>query len=116
LSILGNVFGVLGFLVYFLVIRENRFAAATVKVAESQTVVSTGPYAVVRHPMYSGAVLMLAWAPLALDSWWGLLFVPLFVGLLVWRLLDEEKFLRRNLPGYDEYTRKVRYRLVPLVW
>jgi protein-S-isoprenylcysteine O-methyltransferase Ste14 len=116
LSILGDTFGVLGFLIYFLVIRENRFAAATVDVAEGQTVISTGPYAVVRHPMYSGAILMLVWTPIALDSWWGLLFAPVFVGLLAWRLLDEEKFLLENLPGYEAYTHQVRYRLVPWIW
>src|SRR5215469_14486634 len=83
--------------VYFLVIRENRFAAATVEIAGGQTVVSTGPYAVVRHPMYAGAILFLVGAPIALGSWWGFLFTPLFIGGFVWRLLNEEKFLSTNL-------------------
>jgi len=108
LSLVGDALVALGIVIYFLVIRENRFAAATVEIAEGQTVVSTGPYAVVRHPMYSGAILFLVGAPIALGSWWGFLFTPLFVGGLVWRLLDEEKFLRTNLPGYAEYTREVR--------
>jgi protein-S-isoprenylcysteine O-methyltransferase Ste14 len=59
---------------------------------------------------------MLVWTPIALDSWWGLLFAPVFVGLLAWRLLDEEKFLLENLPGYEAYTHQVRYRLVPWIW
>jgi protein-S-isoprenylcysteine O-methyltransferase Ste14 len=116
LSIVGDAFGVLGYLIYFLVIRENRFAAATIEVAEGQNVISTGPYALVRHPMYSGAILMLLWMPITLGSWWGLLFAPLFVATFAWRLLDEERFLLKNLPGYEEYTRKVLYRLVPLIW
>jgi protein-S-isoprenylcysteine O-methyltransferase Ste14 len=109
-SILGNALGVLGILVHFFVVRENRFAAATVDVVEGQTVVSTGPYAIVRHPMYSGAILTMAGTPLALGSWWGLLFVPLVVAGFAWRLLNEERFLREHLPGYTAYMDRVRYR------
>ena len=116
LSLLGDAFGGLGFLIYFLVIRANRYAAATVEVAKGQTVVATGPYAILRHPMYAGALLMLVWTPLALGSWWGLLSAPLFVGWFVWRLVDEEQVLRAHLPGYPAYTRRVRYRLVPYIW
>lgn len=116
LSILGNVLGALGVLVYFLVVRENRHAAAAVTVVEGQSVVSTGPYSVIRHPMYTGALLTCIGMPLALGSWWGLLFVPLFVGWFAWRLLDEEKFLRASLHGYEEYTHTTRYRLVPYIW
>jgi protein-S-isoprenylcysteine O-methyltransferase Ste14 len=116
LSMLGDVLAALGIFVYFLVIRENRFAAATVDVVAGQTVVSTGPYAIVRHPMYAGASLVFVGAPLALGSWWGLLLTPILVGGLAWRLFDEEKYLRERLPGYAEYTRIVRYRLLPYVW
>ncbi len=116
LSLLGDALAALGILIYFLVIRENRFAASTVDVAEGQTVVSTGPYAIVRHPMYAAAILVFMGMPLALGSWWGLLFVPLFIGGFAWRLLDEEKFLRANLPGYADYMREVPYRLIPNVW
>jgi len=116
LSIAGDLLAVLGMAVYFFVIKENSFAAATVRVAEGQTVISTGPYATVRHPMYSGALLVLAGMPLALGSWWGLLFVPLFIGVFAWRLLQEEKLLRKDLPGYEKYLRKVHYRLVPYIW
>ena len=116
LSVFGDVLAALGLLVYFLVVRENRYAASTVRIAEGQTVVSTGPYAVVRHPMYAGALLVFIGAPLALGSWWGLLYVPLVVAGFAWRLLDEEKLLRENLPGYSEYMHKVRCRLVPYIW
>jgi len=116
LSIFGNAFGLLGIFIYFLVIRENRYAASTVKVAEHQSVVSTGPYAIVRHPMYAGAILVCVGMPLALGSWWGLLFTPLFIAWFAWRLLNEEAFLRKNLPGYEEYTRKVRHRVAPHIW
>ena len=116
ISILGDALGALGILVYFLVVRENRYAAATIEVVEGQTVVSTGPYAIVRHPMYSGAILTLLGAPLALGSWWGLLFAPLFIGWFAWRLLNEERFLRANLEGYDAYMRATPLRLAPHVW
>jgi protein-S-isoprenylcysteine O-methyltransferase Ste14 len=116
LSLVGDALVAFGIAIYFLVIRENRFAAATVEIAEGQTVVSTGPYAIVRHPMYAGAILFLLGAPIALGSWWGFLFTPLFVGGLVWRLLNEETFLRANLLGYAEYTSEVRYRLVRHIW
>jgi len=116
LSIFGDVLAALGILVYFLVIKENRYAAATVDVAEGQTVVSTGPYAIVRHPMYAGAILVFVGAPLALGSWWGLLFIPLVIAVFAWRLLSEEKFLRENLAGYADYAQSVRYRLLPYIW
>jgi protein-S-isoprenylcysteine O-methyltransferase Ste14 len=112
----GNVLAALGILIYFPVVRENRFAAAAVVVVEGQAVVSTGPYAFVRHPMYSGAILVFLGAPLALGSWWGFILMPLAIGGFAWRLLDEEKYLRQNLPGYTEYTRAVHYRLVPYIW
>ena len=113
LSVIADAVIAASFLIIFFVVRENHFAAATVRVAENQTVISTGPYAVVRHPMYAGVLPMFIATPLALGSWWGLLFFPAFVAVLVWRLLDEEKFLRVNLPGYPEYCTKVRWRLVP---
>jgi protein-S-isoprenylcysteine O-methyltransferase Ste14 len=116
LSLFADALVALGILMYFFVVRENRFAASTVQVAEGQTVVSTGPYAIVRHPMYAGAILVFVGMPLALGSWWGLLFVPLFVAGFAWRLLDEERFLGANLPGYADYTRKVSYRVIPYVW
>lgn len=115
-SLAGDALIALGFLFVFLVLKENSYAASTIGVAEGQKVVSTGPYALVRHPMYAGALPLLAGTPLALGSWWGLAVVAAIVPALIWRLLDEERFLARNLAGYADYTRKVKYRLVPGVW
>jgi protein-S-isoprenylcysteine O-methyltransferase Ste14 len=112
----GDVLAALGFLIVFLVFKENTFAAATIATTPDQRVVSTGPYALVRHPMYSGALVMLFGTPLALGSWWGLLmFIPM-IFIIAWRACDEERFLFKNLSGYEAYCQKVRYRLVPLVW
>jgi protein-S-isoprenylcysteine O-methyltransferase Ste14 len=116
LSILADVGIVASFVVFFCVMRENSFAAATVRVESGQTVVSTGLYGLVRHPMYMGTLPLMLAIPLALGSWWTLLLVIPLVAALVWRLLDEERVLRRDLPGYAEYCRHVRYRLVPGIW
>jgi protein-S-isoprenylcysteine O-methyltransferase Ste14 len=115
-SIIANVMIVLSFLLFFAVMNANPYAASTIRVEKGQPVVSTGLYAYVRHPMYSGALLLLAAMPLALGSWWSALLVVPFFPVLVWRILDEEIFLRENLPGYAEYMQRVRYRLVPWVW
>jgi protein-S-isoprenylcysteine O-methyltransferase Ste14 len=114
--IAGDFLVALGFFLIFLVLRENTFAAATIEVSADQKVITTGPYSIIRHPMYSGALVMLLGTPLALGSWWGLLTLIPFTLILIWRLLDEEKFLSKNLPGYNEYCQKVRYRLIPLLW
>lgn len=115
-SVIANAMVILSFLLFFAVMKSNPYAASTIQVEDGQPVVSTGPYAYVRHPMYSGALLLLGAIPLALGSWWGVfLLVPVFP-VLAWRLLDEEIFLRKNLPGYTEYMQKVRYRLIPHVW
>src|SRR5262245_24452515 len=115
-SLLGDALIALGFLFTFFVFRENSYGASTIQIAEGQTVVSTGPYALVRHPMYVGALVMLVGVPLALGSWWGLYGLLVILPVLIWRLLDEERFLRQNLPGYTEYQTKVRYRLLPFIW
>lgn len=115
-SILGDAVMVLSFLFIFRVTRVNSFAAANVRVERDQPVIDTGPYAYVRHPMYAGAIWLFVGMPLALGSWWSLGFIVPFIPLLVWRLLDEERILRRDLPGYAEYMRRVRFRLIPLVW
>jgi protein-S-isoprenylcysteine O-methyltransferase Ste14 len=112
----GDVLTALGFLIVFLVFKENTFTAATIAVTVDQKVVSTGPYAIVRHPMYSGALIMLFGTPLALGSWWGLLmFIPMIL-TIAWRARDEERFLMKNLSGYEQYCQIVRYRLVPFAW
>ena len=77
---------------------------------------STGPYAIVRHPMYAGALIYLVGTPLALGSYWGLAMLALMVPILIWRLVDEERVLEQRLPGYSEYKRVVRYRLLPGVF
>ena len=112
----GDLLVALGFLVVHFVLRENSYAASTIQVTEGQKVISTGPYSIVRHPMYAGALPLLIGTPLALGSWWGLLALVLFMPALIWRLVDEEQFLHKNLPGYTEYSQKVRYRLIPFVW
>jgi protein-S-isoprenylcysteine O-methyltransferase Ste14 len=100
------------------VFRENSFAAPVVKLQaeRAQRVISTGPYAYVRHPMYSGMVLFFTGVPLLLGSWWGLAMMPLFIALFAVRIPIEERTLREGLPGYTDYTARVRYRLVPGVW
>ncbi len=115
-AIAGDILVVLGWVGIFFVFRENSFSSATIELAADQRVISTGPYALVRHPMYAAALVMLLGMPIALGSWWGVLTMAAVVPAVVWRLLDEERFLARNLPGYTEYQRKVGYRLLPLVW
>jgi protein-S-isoprenylcysteine O-methyltransferase Ste14 len=112
----GDILAALGFFIVFLVFKENTFTAATIEIAPDQTVISTGPYAVVRHPMYAGALIMLFGTPLALGSWWALLLFILMTFVIIWRLLDEERFLAKSLPGYNEYCKKVPYRLIPSIW
>lgn len=116
LAFAGDGLVVLGWLAIYFVFRENSFTSATVELAPDQRVISTGPYARVRHPMYAGALVMLLGIPIALGSWWGVLVVAVILPALIWRLLDEEKFLARNLPGYVDYQEKVRYRLITGLW
>lgn len=112
----GDVLVALAFLIIFFVYRENTFASATIEVYPGQRVVSTGPYALVRHPMYMGALLLFIGISLSLGSWWGLCVYLVLMPALIWRILAEEAFLTKNLPGYGEYKNKVTYRLIPFVW
>ena len=115
-SLISDGFVVLGFFIVFLVFRENTYTSAIIEVSNEQKVITSGPYNVVRHPMYAGAFLLLIFSPLALGSWVSIpLPVPL-IAVVVARLLHEEKFLSANLAGYEEYRHKVRRRLVPFVW
>ena len=116
LSIAANAAVLLGFYIMFETFRANTFAASTIQVEREQHVISSGPYAVVRHPMYAGALPMFLAVPIALGSWWGLVPAALLGGAIVARLLDEERILRQRLPGYEQYCRDVRYRLIPAVW
>jgi len=114
--IVGDVLVAFGYFVIFLVLKANSFATATIEVSPDHKVISTGPYAIIRHPMYLGAIIMLFGTPFALGSWWGLLmFIPVTISI-AWRLLDEEKFLSKSLSGYKDYCQKVRYRLAPFIW
>jgi len=114
--LIGDLLVLTGWLGIFLAFRENSFGAATIELSEDQRVISTGPYAWVRHPMYAAGLLMLSGIPLALGSGWSVLLMLALLPALLWRLNDEEKFLARNLPGYREYQRSVHYRLFPSIW
>lgn len=114
---IADILVFLGYLLFVAVIRENRYASRVVEVEKGQQVVTTGPYAVVRHPMYVSNLLIYTFAPLALGSYWAM---PITAGgilfILVRRILNEEIVLLRDLPGYHEYTQTTRYRLIPRIW
>ena len=112
----GDALVAIGFYLIFRVYRENTFTSATIEVAEDQRVITTGPYAIVRHPMYASGSLYLFGTPLALGSYWGFVPILAMMPFLIWRLVDEERFLSMNLQGYSQYREKVRYRLVPFLW
>lgn len=116
LVIIADVMVVLGYLVFVRVMMENRYLSRVVEVDRGQRIITTGPYAVVRHPMYSGTILLYIFTPLALGSYWAL--IPFALTLVVFpvRILNEEKLLLRELPGYKEYMEKTRFRLIPGVW
>ena len=116
LTVAGDMLLALGYYIVFLVTKENTFASAKVELSQDQKVISTGPYALVRHPMYSGLLLTFCGTPLALGSYWGLLASALMAIGFIWRLFDEEKFLVEKLHGYAEYRRQVRWRLIPGIY
>jgi len=112
----GDVLVAIGFFFISRVYRENTYTSATIQVAKDQKVISTGPYAIVRHPMYASGALYLFGTPLALGTYWAFLPIAAMMPFLIWRLIDEERFLARNLSGYAEYQKRVPHRLVPFVW
>jgi protein-S-isoprenylcysteine O-methyltransferase Ste14 len=116
LVLAADLFAIAAYILYFLVIRENSYASRVIEVTEGQKVISSGPYAVVRHPMYTSMMLMFLAIPLALGSFWALIPAVLCIPIYAFRILDEEKLLIRELAGYVEYTQKVKYRLIPGIW
>ncbi len=111
-----RIFVLAGYLIVIMVFRENSYASRVVEINSGQKVISTGPYAIVRHPMYSGNLLMYGFTPISLGSWWALIGSVLITVLILFRILSEEKFLSENLDGYKEYLQKTRYRLIPGIW
>jgi protein-S-isoprenylcysteine O-methyltransferase Ste14 len=116
LSLIADVFVAIGFYIVFLVFRENSYTRATIEVSAGQKVISSGPYSLVRHPMYAGASVLLLFTPIALGSWVAVPFAIPIILVVVARLLDEERFLLANLSGYAEYRQKVHHRLIPSIW
>lgn len=116
LVIAANAIVLSGYILVFFVLRENSYASRIIEVEKGQKVITTGPYAIVRHPMYLGVLLMYLLTPLALGSYRALIFFLPILPLIVARLMNEEELLLRELPGYKEYCQKTRYRLIPFIW
>jgi protein-S-isoprenylcysteine O-methyltransferase Ste14 len=114
--IAADILALAGYGLFLRVLRENSYASRIVEVEENQKVITTGPYALVRHPMYIGIMVMFVFTPLALGSYWAVLPALMVALVLVARIVNEEKVLLARLPGYREYTQRVRYRLIPGVW
>jgi protein-S-isoprenylcysteine O-methyltransferase Ste14 len=114
--IISNFIILIGFYILYRVFKENSFASATIDLAKEQKVIATGPYSIVRHPMYSGAFLLFMFTPIALDSFFGIILSVLIAVIGVFRIIDEEKFLNINLSGYPDYCKKIKYRLIPFIW
>jgi len=112
-STFGDALIVVSFYIFYLVSKVNTYAASNIRVEAGQKVISTGMYGFVRHPMYLGALFLIVGTPPALGSWWALLLMPLFILVLYFRIVNEEKVLLRDLQGYAEYCAKVRWRLIP---
>lgn len=116
LVIAANIMVCSGYIFIIIVFNENSYASATIKLENEQRVISTGPYAIIRHPMYAGMLLMTLFTPLALGSYWALIPCILFIPWLYLRIKNEEEILLNGLPGYGEYCQKIKYRLFPFIW
>ncbi|PKM78133.1 MAG: S-isoprenylcysteine methyltransferase [Firmicutes bacterium HGW-Firmicutes-15] len=114
--IAANLMVFLGYVFIIIVFKENSYASANIKVEEEQQIVSTGPYAIIRHPMYTGLLVMILFAPLALGSYWAIIPGLLYIPWTVIRIKNEEELLLRELPGYKDYCLKIHYRLIPSIW
>ncbi len=117
LAILANFTVIAGYIVFMRVLRENSYAARTVRVESgTQKVITTGPYAIIRHPMYFAVIIMFGASPIALGSFWGIFPLFLLGPLLILRVKDEEKLLAAELEGYSEYMQQTKYRIFPGIW
>ena len=115
-TVASVVLFLLAYLLYAEVMRENAYLSRTIQVEEGQTVVSTGLYGIVRHPMYMATLLLFLVMPLVLGSWWALIPFAFYPAIIISRLKDEEELLTRELAGYEEYKEKVKYRIIPFIW
>ena len=115
-TVASAVLFLLAYLLYAEVMRENAYLSRTIQVEEGQTVVSTGLYGIVRHPMYMATLLLFLVMPLVLGSWWALIPFAFYPAIIISRLKDEEELLTRELAGYEEYKEKVKYRIIPFIW
>ena len=116
LVVLADILILLGYLLFVLTIRENRYASRVVEIQDNQVVISTGPYALVRHPMYLAVIVIFTLSPVALGSYWALIPALLLPVVLAGRIDNEEQLLRRGLNGYEDYCKQVKYRLLPFIW
>jgi len=114
--LITDIIVLFGYLLIFFVFRQNSYASRVVEVDKSQKVITTGLYSIVRHPMYLGVLIMYIPTPVALGSYWGLIPMATIPLAIVFRILNEEKVLSKDLAGYKEYCQKTRYRLIPLIW
>lgn len=115
-SLLGDGLLIISFVIYYFVFEENSFASSSIQTYEGQKVITSGLYSIIRHPKYVGDLFLGTGVPLALGSWWGLFILVIMIPALAVRIIDEEKLLLTNLSGYDEYMKKVKYRLFPNIW
>jgi protein-S-isoprenylcysteine O-methyltransferase Ste14 len=116
MSYLADLFCLLSFVFLFYVFKQNSFLSATIEVQENQQVISTGLYSIIRHPMYTGALALMFFTPIALGSFFGLIPSLLLAMLISFRAIDEERKLKSDLPGYNEYCKKVKFRLIPFIF
>ena len=115
-NIVASVLFLLAYGIYAEVMRENAYLSRTIQVQDGQTVVDTGLYGIVRHPMYTATILLFSMIPLILGSWYALIPFAFYPVVIIVRLLDEEALLKKSLPGYEAYCQKVTYRLLPFLW